>query len=246
MIIRRTFACAVLAVSFAGVPRATAQVGRGGLNSGPNNSASAQAGQAVRDAEKARQKVQQDINKIKARIRHQLESKPEWTSVNNDLKKAELQMKAADKAAMAKLTKNPDYQAALKQREEAQKVREQAAAGGATDADLAKADQQYIDAGLGMKQIEKQALSDDAAYNDAKTKYDAAKAKKDQLETQVNDALQTDQEYTQLKQQLDQADQQVKQARDQLAQARQQEEQQRQQEIRSRSRSGSGGYNGGR
>lgn len=244
MITHRTFACAVLAVSFLAAPLASAQLGRRGMNSGPNNSASAQAGQAVRDAEKARQKIQQDINKIKARIRHQLESKPEWTSVNNDLKKAELEMKAADKAAMAKLTKNPDYQAALKQREEARKTREQSAAGGASDADLAKADQQYIDASLRMKQIEKQALSDDAAYNDAKTKYDSAKAKKDQLDSQVNDALQSDQEYTQLKQELDQADQQVKQAKDQLAQARQQEEQQRQQEIRSRSQSSGSGYGG--
>lgn len=244
MTIRRTFACAVLAVSFVGVPLASAQVGRGGFNSGANNSASAQAGQAVRDAEKARLKIVQDVNKIKARIRRQLESKPEWASVNNDLKKAELQMKAADKAAMAKLTKNPDYQAALKQRDEAQKVRDQAAAGGATDADLAKADQQYIDAGLRMKQIEKQALSDDAAYNDAKAKYDAAKSKKDQLDSQVNDALQTDQEYTQLKQSLDQADQQVKQAREQLAQARQQEEQQRQQQSQSRSQSGRNGGSG--
>jgi len=238
MITRKTLACALLALSSLAVLPASAQVGRGGFNSGANNSASAQAGQAVRDAEKAQRKIAQDITKIKNRIRQQLQSKPEWASVNNDLKKAEQEMKAAEKVVMAKLAKNADYQAALKQREDARKTRDTA-----TGDDLAKADQQYIDAGLKMKQLEKQALADDAAYNDAKTKSDAAQARKKQLDSQVDDALLADPEYPPLQQQLQQAEDQVKQARQQLAQARQQEEQQRQQQNQSRSRSGA--YGGG-
>jgi len=123
MITRKTLACALLALSSLAVLPASAQVGRGGFNSGANNSASAQAGQAVRDAEKAQRKIAQDITKIKNRIRQQLQSKPEWASVNNDLKKAEQEMKAAEKVVMAKLAKNADYQAALKQREDARKQR---------------------------------------------------------------------------------------------------------------------------
>jgi chromosome segregation ATPase len=248
MIARKSFAFAVLGIASLAALPASAQV-RSSTTYNPNsnqNSATAQAGKQVNEARQNVQKIEQQIAKIKTRLRAQLLAKPEFTSINAEFKRAQKVFDDAKKQALALLHNKPEYQAMVKEREEAMAKRDAAGSGGAqvSDEELNKANDTIFKDGQALKKMEDRTLADDAKYQDAKAKLDAAKSKVDEVDNQVTEALKNDAEYQQELQSLDQAKQQLDQARQQLAQAAQQEQQQREQAAKSRSQStgaGSGG-----
>lgn len=247
MTVCKLLACGMLAIGSISVVPAQAQF-RGSsssYNSSNNqNSATAQAGKQVNEARIGVQKIEQQITRIKTRVRAQLLAKPEFAAATQEYKRAETAFDQAKKQAMNTLHNKPEFLAMTKERDEAMAKRDAAGNGGAqvSDDELNKANDIIFRDGQALKKMEDRALADDTKYQDAKTKRDAAKVKVDEVDSQVADALKADSEYQQLTQSLDQAKQQLEQARQQLAQAAQQERLQREQEAKSRSQSaGSGG-----
>lgn len=250
MIVHKSFAFAVLGIASLAALPASGQL-RPSATYNPNNnqnSATAQAGKQVNEARQNVQKIEQQIAKIKTRVKAQLLAKPEFTSINAEFKRAQKAFDDAKKQALASLHNKPEYQAMLKEREEAIAKRDAAGSGGAqvSDEELNKANDTIFKDGQALKKMENGALADDAKYQDAKTKLDAAKSKVDEVDNQVTEALKNDAEYQQDLQSLDQAKQQLEQARQQMAQAAQQEQQAREAAAKARSQSTGGSSGGGR
>jgi multidrug resistance efflux pump len=236
MSLRFRLACAFLMAGGVSALPASAQ-NRNYQNQNQNQSPVAQASKSLNDAHVKLRQAQLEVQKIRDKEKAELMKKPEWLPVAAELKKAEEAVAAAKRAATNTAHTKPDYVAAEKERENADKVRQQAGApippgSDATpvsDADLATANNSYITASMRMKAIEKQIMTDDQALGDANAKLDAAKAKMAQLDAEVDEALKNDQSFQQLQQGVVQAQQQVDQAQQQLTQARQQLAQQAQQ-----------------
>ena len=249
MLVRNSLAVAALTLGSLAVLPAWGQVGRTPYNPNSNqNSATSQAGKQVADARLNIAKIEQQMTRIKTRVRAQLLSKPEFATANADFTRANTALETARKQALAALHNKPEYQRLVKEREEAQTKRDSANTGGqqVSDEELQKANDIVFKDGLALKKMETQTLADDAKYQEAKSKADAAKAKVDQVDSQVQEALKNDTDYQQLDQSLQQAKQTLDQARQSQAQAAQQERQQREQEAKSREQSHSGGSSGGR
>lgn len=249
MIAHKSLAIAVLGIASLALPL-SAQV-RPGQTYNPNNnqnSATAQAGKQVNEANLNVQKIQQQIARIKTRVKAQLLAKPEYSSINAEFKRAQKAFDDAKKQALATLHNKPEYQAMVKEREAAMAKRDAAGSGTGqvSDEELNKANDTVFKDGQALKKMDDRALADDAKYQDAKTKLEAAKAKVDEVDNQVTEALKNDAEYQQDLQSLDQAKQQLEQAKQQLAQAAQQERQAREAESKARAASNSsGGFGGG-
>jgi hypothetical protein len=192
----------------------------------------AQASKAVVDARLSLIRAQADVQKARDKVKQQLLTKPEWAPVVQELTKAESDAATAKRNAMNAARAKPDYQAAVKKRDEADKVRQQAYAAPGTgtddtkvsDADLATANNDYMTAALKMKAIEKQTLGDDQALADANARLEAAKAKIAQMDAEIDDSLKNDSSYQQLQQAvasaqqaLDSSEQSLKQQREQLS-----------------------------
>lgn len=183
---------------------------------------------AVTDAKVNLNKAQTDVQRVRDKAKQQLLAKPEWAPVVQELTKAESAVVTAKRNAMNAARAKPEYQAALKQRDEADKVRQSALAAPGTgsddtkvsDADLATAENNYMTAALKMKSIEKQSMADDQALADANARLEAAKAKMAQLDAEVDDSLKNDQNYQQLQQAVASAQQQYDQAEQSLKQQR--------------------------
>lgn len=240
----------LLAGGLAALP-AAAQT-RNNQNQNQNQSPVAQAVKSLNDARANLRTAQLAVQKVKDKQKAELMAKPEWQPVAAELKKAEEAVAAAKRAALNTAHSKPDYVSAEKEREAADKVRQQASAPVApgsdatpvSDADLETANNSYITASMRMKAVEKQVITDDQPLNDANAKLDAAKAKMAQLDAQVDEALKDDQNYQQLQQAVVQAQQQVDQANQQVVQAREQAAQQAasQQRTTPRPRSSSSSY----
>lgn len=190
----------------------------------------AQANKAVNDAKAKLRLAQLEVQKVRDKEKAELMTKPEWAPVAAELTKATNDVAAARRAALNVAQNKPEYQALSKDRDAADKIRQQANATPApgsdatpvSDTDLANANSTYFSDSLKMKAIEKQVLTDDQALNDANARLDAAKAKMAQLDAEVDEALKNDQNYTQLQQAVASAQQGVDQAEQQLQQQRQQ------------------------
>lgn len=248
MTLRHHFACALLiSGGLVSVP-ALAQYNR--QNQPQQQSPLAQANKAINEARTKLRLAQLEVQKVRDKEKTELMKKPEWAPVAAELNKATADVTAAKRAAMGVAENKPEYQALLKDRDAADKVRQQADApptpgSDATpvsDADLATANNTYISDSLKMKAIEKQVMTDDPKLNDANARLDAAKAKMAQLDAEVDEALKADQSYIQLQNGVAQAQQQVDQAEQQLQQQRQQLAQQAAQRAQQQSRSPNGAY----
>lgn len=251
MLLRQCLACALLSAGMLIAAPASAQQNN---NNNQNQSPVAQAAKAVADARLTLKKAQADVQKARDKVKVQLLAKPEWAPVTQELTKAETDLAAAKKAAMTAAHNNPEYQAMVKQRDDADKVRlaaNAAPSAGSDDtkvseADLATASNNYMTAVLKMKAIEKQVIGDDPKIADAGARLDAAKAKMAQLDAEIDEALKNDQDYQNLQMAVATAQQAVDQAEEQLKQTRQQIAEQRASESRSRaSSSSSSGSSGG-
>lgn len=242
MSLRSCLACALLIAGGWVASPASAQ-----NNGNQNQSPVAQAAKAVTDARVVLRKAQFDVQKVRDKAKAELMQKPEWAPVTAEVNKATNDVAAAKRAALNTAHNKPEYVAAVKQRDDADKVRQQANAApqpGAddnkvSDADLATANNNYFTAALEMKKIEKQVMTDDQALNDANARLDAAKSKMAQLDAEVDESLKNDQNFQQLQMAVATAQQQVDQAEQQLQQTKQQIAEQHAQEAKSRASSSS-------
>jgi hypothetical protein len=242
MSLRCCLACALLIAGGWIVSPASAQ-----NNPNQQQSPVAMAAKAVNDARVVLRKAQAEVQKVKDKAKAELMQKPEWAPVTAELNKATSNVATAKRAAMNAAHNKPEYIAAVKQRDDADKVRQQANAtpqpgaddNKVSDADLAAAMTNYSTAALKMKAIEKQVMADDQALNDAIARLDAAKSKMGQLDAEVDESLKNDQNFQQLQMAVATAQQQVDQAEQQLTQTKQQIAEQHAQEARSRASSNS-------
>jgi len=216
---RVAFAFLCLAAWFA-CP-ALAQVGNP-----PQQSPVQQAAKALQDAQVVLKKAQADQQKARDKVKTQLKAKPEWATVTSDLAKAEADLKTAQRSAINAVHSKPEFVDLQKQKDDANKVRENAqkATPGSddkvSDADLAAAQDTYIKSTLAMKAMEKKGLADDQAYNDAKARLEGFNAKMAELDAEVDESLKNDTDYQTLVQATATAQQAVDMAKDALAQAR--------------------------
>lgn len=223
MLLRQCVTCALLSVGLLIASPAMAQ-----QRNQPQQSPLQQAIKAVQDARVGLAKAQADVQKARDKVKGELLAKPEWAPVVQEMTKATSDVATAKRNAMNAAHAKPEYQQALKQRDEAGKIREQATAAPGvgddttkvSDADLATAESNYITAALKMKNIEKQTLADDQALADANARLEAAKAKIAQMDAEIDDSLKNDQSYQQLQQAVASAQQQVDQAEQSLKQQR--------------------------
>jgi chromosome segregation ATPase len=230
MLLRQCVTCALLSI---GLMIAAPAMGQTRNNA--QQSPLAQASKAVVDARVGLAKAQADVQRARDKVKQQLLTKPEWAPVVQEMTRAESAVAIAKRNAMNAAHSKPEYQAAIKQRDEADKVRQQAVAPAGSgddtakvsDAELASAESSYITAAMKMKSVEKQVMGDDAALADANARLEAAKAKMAQLDAEIDDSLKNDQNYQALQQQLasaqqalDSAEQSLKQQRESLSKNR--------------------------
>lgn len=231
------------------VGRASAQYRRdyGGGGAG-NQSATASAGRQVHDAQAALNAVQTQITHLRASVRAQLETRPQWASVVAQQKRAQAEFDAAQRAALARLQRDPAY---AKMVDERSKARQTLAAAddpssSISDDEIKKATALLFSDGLKMEKMKNDLLANDPKYLQAKAALDAARVKLDQLDEEVTNTIQGQSDYQQLAQQLDQAKQQLETARQQLASAAQADRQAREQEEKSREQQQNYGGGGAR
>jgi hypothetical protein len=247
MTIRKSLSTAVLALCTVVAVPAMGQTSSSRSNTNTQNSQSQQAGKAVAKAQADVNKLQTDLNKIRAKVHAQVLQKPEWAQVVNERKAAETALDVARKSALNGVHNKPEYKTLQKDRDDAQQIVSQfnVAGSGVTQADFDKASTTVVNSGFAMKNMENAALKDDPKYAEAKTQLEAAEAKMKEVDSQVDVALKDDQEYQNTSKQLETAKTALTTAKTQLAQARQQEEAARQAQAKSRQQqqnSGSGGY----
>ena len=235
MLLRHRLAIALLCIAALFVCPASGQV-----NNQQQLSPVQTAAKASQDAQVVLKKAQADQQKAREKVKTQLKAKPEWTTVTSDLAKAEADEKTAERNAKNAVHNKPEYVDLLKQKEDADKVRQNAqkvTPGGddkVSDADLAAAQDTYIKATLSMKAMEKKGLADDQAYNDAKARREGFNAKMAELDAEVDESLKSDTDYQALVQATAAGQQQVDTAKDALTQARLSIAQQRQSASQSR------------
>jgi hypothetical protein len=217
--------CVALVWGLCAVRHADAQV---------NQNPVALAAKAVQDAEIVLKKATVDVQRKRDKVKNELKAKPEWAGVAADYTKADTDVKMMHRTVLGAVQAKPEYRELIKQREDAEKVRQAAAKGSAdasaeqvSDADLAAANDAYFKASLAMKAMEKQALSNDQGLTDANSRLEASKAKLAELDAEVDEALKNDTDYQQLLQAQQTAQQGVDSAKQQLASARQSAQPQR-------------------
>jgi hypothetical protein len=185
----------------------------------------------VTDAEVNLKKAQVTLAQAHDKIKAKYLTKPEWAPVNADLLKAQNDVKNAHRVALAAVHSKPEYVELAKQREEAEKIQQQAQAAakpGSDEAkvsneDLNKAFQDSLKYSVNMKSMEQQALSNDQPYIDAMARVDANKAKLAELDAEVDESMKTDTEYQALQQAVTEAQTQVETAKQAVVAARQQQ-----------------------
>jgi chromosome segregation ATPase len=211
---------------------------------GGQNSALAEQRKQLADANAEVARLQKELNKIKSKLQAKYESKEEWETAKTNLKNAENAYESARKKAVAKLYASPDYKSAKdKQLKSEQTLQELQGNPKADQKALDKAQQDRLDSGLKVRNLESAALSGDPAVSEAKTKLADAKKAWEALQDELKEALKQDPEYTATQDQLAAAQQNADQMKVQIAQAAAAEREARRAQLESErsSRSSGGG-----
>jgi chromosome segregation ATPase len=214
----------------------------GGAGAG-QNSALAEQRKQLADANAEVARLQKEAAKIKSKVQAKYESKDEWEAAKTNLKNAETAYESARKKAVAKLYASPDYKSAKDtQLKSEQTLQELQGNPKADQKAIEKAQQERLDSGLKVRNLESAALSGDPAVSAAKSKLADAKKAWEALQDEVKEALKQDPEYTATQDQLTAAQQQADQMKAQIAQAAAAEREARRAQMESeRSSRGSGG-----
>jgi hypothetical protein len=169
------------------------------------------------DAEVAR--LQKEVKKVKDRIQAKYETKEEWETAKTELKAAETAYDGARKKAVAKLYSRPDYKAAKdKQLKSEQALQALQSSAKPNEKDLAKAQQDRLEAGIALRKLETAALAEEPKVGETKEKVAEAKKAWEALQDELKEALAGDPEYLAAQDQLAQAQQMAEQMKMSLAQ----------------------------
>jgi hypothetical protein len=208
------------------------------------NSASATAGKAVNKARADMNKVQGDMARIRAKLRNDIMTKPEWATVVAAKKAAETNVEAARRTALATLRVKEDYKNLLKERDEAASTvtASNAPNSQVPDEDAKKAGDVMIRDGFAIKKMEMDTLKEDAKYTEASAQLDSVNAKMKELDGAVDLALKDDKEYQESESKLAALKTNLTQAQAQLAQARKSDDASRL--AAAKAREGGGGSGG--
>lgn len=248
---------AVLAAGLsAGMPAASQAQYPGGYGTG-QNSALAEQRKQKQEAEAEVARVQKDLAKIKGRIQAKYETKDEWETAKADLKAAETAYESTRKKAVSKLYSSPEYKAAKDKQLKSEQTLQSIQGGKAkiNTKELEKAQQDRIEAGIALRNLETAAMAGEPKVAEAKAKLAEAKKAWEALQDELKEALEQDPEYLAAQDQLVQAQAAAEQMKMSLAQAAMADREQRraaaesQRGSRTPPRSGggarSGGYGGG-
>ena len=188
-----------------------------------DNSAMASAGKQVHSTQMALDHARAVLNQIRAKVRTELASQPQWSSAMKELRDSQTALEKARRTALAGLVKDAAYQQLVRERADSQAV---LSAANQSDAQIQKAGDLFMQQGFAIKQRESEVLAKDENYTQAKSRFGEARVKADGLDQAASLAMKSDPEYEPAMQHLDAAEQQLKSARGQLAQAVQAERQQ--------------------
>lgn len=193
--------------------------GYGGYGGGPQQSATAEQRKAVKEAEAEVTRIRVDMTKIKARTQAKYESKEEWETAKKELKDAETGYQSARKKALAKLNGNPQHKAATAKALKAdQMLKELQANPKANPKEIDKAQQERLEAGVALRNMETRAMAADPKVAETKQKLADAKKAWDALQDEVKETLAQDPEYVAAQDMLVQAQANVEQMKISLAQ----------------------------
>jgi hypothetical protein len=232
----------------------------GGYGANPQNSALIEQKKQLADANAEVGRLQKELSKAKAKIQAKFESKEEWENAKNNLKAAETAYESARKKAVGKLYATPDYKAAKeKQLKSEQTLQELQGNPKADPKAMDKAQQDRLESGITVRNLESTALAGEPAVTTTKAKVAEAKKAWEALQDEVKEALKQDPEYTATQEQLTQAQAAADQMKASIAQAAASEREARRAQMESerssrgassgrsptRSSSSSRGYGGG-
>lgn len=213
-----------------------------------NNSALAEQRKQKQEADAEVVRAQKEVNRVKGRVTAKYESKEEWETAKAALKSAEAAYDAARKKAVVKLYASPEYKAAKdKQLKSEQALQSLQGNSRADPKSLEKAQQDRLEAGIALRNMETAALAAEPKVAENKAKLAEAKKAWDALQDELKEALEQDPEYLAAQEQLAQAQGLAEQMKMQLAQSAAAEREQRraaaeaQRGSRTPGRSGSSG-----
>jgi len=247
MTFRRSLSVLALAIAAAVAVPAMGQ-SSGSSSTSAQNSQSMQAGKQVNQTRQEIQKTQVEMMRIRAKVKTDLMSKPEWASVVAAKKAAETNVDAAKRVVLTALRNKEEYKNVAKEREAAQATVTASNAPNTTvsDEDAKKAGDLLVQDGFALKKMEMDALKEDAKYTEAMSQLDSINAKMKELDSAVDLAVKEDKDYVADEAKLVQLKTQLTGQQAQLAQARKAEEDARIQAEKSRSSSGGSGSSGRR
>lgn len=221
MTYRRSIAVAALTFAVAAAVPVMGQTA-GSSSSSAQNSAALQAGKAVNKIRADINKLTSDMGRIRAKVKNDIMTKPEWASVMAAKKAAETNVEGARRATLATLRSHEDYKKLLKERDEAAAVVTASNAPNSTvsEEDSKKAGDTLVRDGFAIKKMEMDALKEDTKYTEASSQLDSVNAKMKELDGAVDLALKDDKEYQDSEQKLAALKTGLVSAQTQLAQAR--------------------------
>jgi len=212
-------AATITAGLFAAAPSASQAQYPTPYGAGGNNAALAEQRKQKQEADAEVVRIQKEITKIKGRVTAKYESKEEWETAKTNLKTAEAAYEAARKKAVTKLYASPEYKAAKdKQLKSEQALQTLQGNAKADPKALAKAQQDRLEAGIALRNLETAALAAEPKVAENKAKVAEAKKAWDALQDELKEALQQDPEYLAAQEQLVQAQTMAEQMKMQLAQ----------------------------
>ena len=184
-----------------------------------NNSALAEQRRQMKEADAEVARVQKEVARVKGRIQAKYETKEEWETAKASVKAAESAYDASRKKVVAKLHTSPEYKAAKdKQLKSEQALQSLQGNAKANPKELEKAQQDRIEAGIALRNMETAAMAGEPKVAENKAKVAEAKKAWEALQDELKEALEQDPEYTAAQEQLAMAQAAQEQMKMQLAQ----------------------------
>ncbi|HUB25327.1 MAG TPA: hypothetical protein VL992_07845 [Tepidisphaeraceae bacterium] len=147
-----------------------------------------------------------NLNAVEQRLKTEFEASPEYKTAQDNIDAAKAAFDTEKQRVVAGLSDDPDYQAAVQKRKDAEAAIDQAHdSTDVTQDQIADLAQQSMDAKTAVTQMESQAITDDTAASSAKSKLAAATNDFAALKQKFADSMQANPDWIAAKKQLDDA-----------------------------------------
>jgi hypothetical protein len=204
---------------------------------------------AFQDAKAEMDKDTKAQKELKAKLTTNCKNSDEYHTAQDNLKKAEADLKAAQTPVLEALAKDPKYKAASEKQVQADLALRELQKGNPTAEQLTSATEAMVNSGAEVNKMKNDAMQAAPAIAEAKTKLQAAKDALKALEAKCDESLAADPDYQAATKLVDADKQKVDDAKKALADAQKQAAAQRQSTPRQNStpsapRGGAGGGGG--